>query len=597
LASPAVQLFVERARAVRGDFVLERDNTEDVVQICSRLDGLPLALELAAARMAHLSAGELDTWLERRLPVLTSGARDLPDRQRTMRDAIAWSYDLLTPDEQALFRRLAVFRGGCTVEEAEIIVNAEQAGELDVFNGIASLVNKHLLRQVTRRGGPSRYEMFEVVREFALERLAESSETEVQRRHAAWCVQTAEQSWDAIWVGPLQLPVLDALSDEHDNMRGALTWLAAQHDVVSLLRLIAGLCPFWYYRSHRTEGRRWIEKGLAAAATAEVPLLVRAQFLHGAATLFEGESASQSYLEEDLALWRELEQPLFVGASLVMLALLANNQGDYARAARLADEALPIFAAGNPTWLAAAQIERGRAEQGAGDFRQASHWFESSLLLGRESGDSYSIGLGLNSLALVALLSGESHAAAPRLAEALHVWRGIVRLEGLAHCLAEVAMLAAVSGQPAAARLWGAVAAAQQIAGHEFGLPESAVFTQAEANLRSQLGATRFEQEYAAGELLGLEEALAEAVAVVENAGKPSPRVAEEPSRFGLTPREMDVLRLVVAGQTDREIAETLFISRRTAEWHVAAILGKLGVRSRAAAVAAAVRAGIAPDA
>ena len=188
LASPAVQLFVERARAVRADFTLNVDSAAHVVQVCDRLDGLPLALELAAARLGHLSPGELVVRLDRRLPLLIGGARDLPDRLRTMRGAIAWSYDLLPPEEQTLFRRLAVFVGGCTVDAAEAVVNLEDDPTFDAFDGIASLVNKNLLRQVQGRAGQSRYEMFEVVREFALERLAESDDAEIHRRHAAWCV-------------------------------------------------------------------------------------------------------------------------------------------------------------------------------------------------------------------------------------------------------------------------------------------------------------------------------------------------------------------------------------------------------------------------
>jgi DNA-binding CsgD family transcriptional regulator len=510
-----------------------------------------------------------------------------------MRGAIAWSYDILTPEEQALFRRLAVFSGGCTVEAAEAVVNLEEDPAFDAFNGIASLVNKNLLRQVHGRAGRSRYEMFEVVREFALERLAENEEFEVLRRHAAWCVQTAELSWQATWVTAVQLPVLDAMSDEHGNMRAALVWCEEKNDLANWLRLAGALSPFWYFRSHCTEGRRWLERSLAAAAGSDVPLQVLARALHGAAILREGEPASIPFLEASLPLWRQLGDSWGIGATLTYLGLEATNQGGYARAAELCDDALAVFEPGDALWVSVAQLVHGRAEFGEGDLQQANHWFQSVLQIVRDVGDAYGIGQGLNHLALVALRSGDTGTAATLLAESLPIWRGVARQESLAHCLAEVAVLAMATGQAAAARLWGAVAGLRQISGYEFPLPERNDFERSEAALRAELGAAVFDREHATGNALGLDEALAEAEAVLAGVVDSMPKAPRAATSFGLTPRELEVLRLVVAGQSDREIAETLFISRRTAEGHVAGILAKLDVRSRAAAVAAALRAGI----
>jgi non-specific serine/threonine protein kinase len=635
MSSPAVQLFVERAQAVQSDFALDQHNTFPVVQICGRLDGLPLALELAAARMAHISPGELVGRLDRRLTVLTGGARDLPDRQRTLRDTIAWSHDLLAPSEQALFRSLAVFAGGFTLDAAEKVAGSlgvrvsgdepgietgdgrretggrrlpdgETAGRQEllsprhpdtpspaVLDGIASLINKNLLRQVQGRAGSARFEMFETVREFALERLAESDEAMVRRRHADWCIDLAARSWEASWVNPVQLPMLDKMSDEHDNMRAALAWLAEGNDVVSWLNLMASCCPFWFFRSHRLEGRRWMERGLAALATSDVPLALRARVLHAAALLSEGESSAGPYLVESLPMWRQLGDQLYIGATLIEWGYLANSQGDYAHAAELCDEALATLDPKHTIWIAVAKLVRGRAEHGLGHLEAAAMWLQSSLDLGRNVDDIYNVGQALDHLALVALRRGNPTQAAPLLSESLHIWREVGRLECLAYCLGDVATLASATGQPAAARLWGAVTALRQVAGYEFGSPEREAFADAETGLRSSLGEVVFAQEFAAGRLLGVEEALAEATAVLAAAAsalKATP--ASDP--YGLTPREHDVLKLLVAGQTDREIAESLFISRHTAMKHVANILAKLEVSSRTAAATVALRDGLA---
>jgi non-specific serine/threonine protein kinase len=613
LTSPAVRLFVERARAVCGEFQLDRANTALVVQVCCQLDGLPLALELAAARLREFSISELAARLDPRLPVLIGGDRDLPARLQTMHSAIAWSYDLLTSHEQALFRRLAVFAGGFTLEAAEEVTEGVRVSGCQgdgrnekpvtpsprhpvTLNVLASLVDKNLLRQVQGRSGQARYEMLETVREYAQQRLAEAGDVEIHRAHVAWCLQTAERSWDAMWVNPIDVPVLDAMADEHDNMRAALTRCEASGDLIDELRLAAALCPFWYLHSHRAEGRRWLDRGLATAAETgippPIPVSVYARALYGAAMLREGEPDSEPFLEACLALWRESGERWGIGASLSMLALLANNQGEHQRAATLCDEALATFQPGEAVWIAEAQLMRGRADLGMGESRQAATWFEAALAHVREVEDAHGIGLALNNLALVALRLGELQVAAAHLDESMSVWRGIARLEGFAHCLAEIAMLAAATGQIAAARLWGVVDRLREIAGYEFPLPESEDFARAEAVSRADLGVSAFDPEFAAGQALGLDEALATTAAVIARATAPPESVPTD--RLGLTPRELEVLRLVAEGRSDREIAAELSISRRTAMKHVSNILRKLDVESRTAAAAIAYRDGIA---
>src|ERR671912_2332828 len=262
----AVALFVERARAARADFALTTANATAVAEICHRLDGLPLAIELAAAYVKVLPPQALLKRLEKRLPLLTGGARTLPARQQTMRNAIAWSHDLLTPEEQVHFRRLAVFAGGCTLGAAEAVVNQE--GTRDVFAGIAALVDTSLLRQEEGAGGEPRFSMLETVREFGLERLAASGEEPATRdRHAGFFLDLLGQrdleDFDQAW--------LDGIKSEYDNLRAALGWSRDSGKRDTLIRLAGALLWFWYYRGYFNEGQRWLSQALETPAAADAP--------------------------------------------------------------------------------------------------------------------------------------------------------------------------------------------------------------------------------------------------------------------------------------------------------------------------------------
>ncbi|MCA9877682.1 MAG: excisionase family DNA-binding protein, partial [Thermomicrobiales bacterium] len=277
--APAVQLFIERARAVRPETGSATEDLAAIAAICHRLDGLPLAIELAAARVNVLQLPDLLARLERRLPLLTGGPRDAPVRLRTMRDAIAWSYDLLTADEQRLFRCLAIFRGGFTLAAAESISPPDPP----VFDLLASLVDKSLLGMQGMASGETRYYLLETIREFGLEQLAASGEqAPVAHRHAAWCRAFAEcagprakQADAAVW-----LPRLRA---EHPNLLAALAWFQHAGDGASLLRMAAALWPFWQEQNHFAEGLTWLE--LALERDQEAPAPVRLRGLAGAGTL------------------------------------------------------------------------------------------------------------------------------------------------------------------------------------------------------------------------------------------------------------------------------------------------------------------------
>jgi len=297
----SVRLFVDRAQAVNGHFALTDDNAAAVAEICRRLDGLPLAIELAAARTRLLEPQAMLARLEHRLHLLTGGARDLPARQQTLRKTIAWSYDLLDPAEQLIFRRLAVFVGGCTLDAATAVCDVK----IDPLDAVDSLVTKSLVHPVVTAPGEVRLSMYETMREFGLEQLAWTGEVEAgRRRHAEYFLELAEQAEPELW-GPTASAWHARLDAEHDNLRAALEWgLTAGGDAGSVLapRLAAALARFWWTRSYHSEGRQWLTRALAIAPAGSA---VRMKALHGAAWLahmLHDSMAARVLLEESLAI-------------------------------------------------------------------------------------------------------------------------------------------------------------------------------------------------------------------------------------------------------------------------------------------------------
>ena len=281
---PAVALFVQRARAVKPDFEVNQENAAAVATICARLDGLPLAIELAAARIKLLSPSAMQARLESRLQLLTGGARDLPTRQQTLRGAIDWSYGLLSVGEQMLFRRLSVFVSGCTLEAVEAVCNTQGDLEVDGLDGMASLVDKSLLQRVERGEGESRFVMLDTIREYGLERLAASGEEAATRRaHAAYCLVLAEEG-ATTGAATMQAEWLDLFEMEHDNLGAALDWLTQTGNAEWGLRLGAALLRFWESREYFAEGRDRLAKVLKLEA-ANVPTLPRARALFAAGAL------------------------------------------------------------------------------------------------------------------------------------------------------------------------------------------------------------------------------------------------------------------------------------------------------------------------
>ncbi len=340
----AVALFLVRAQAVNPRLQMTDRDVPAVVEICRRLDGLPLAIELAAARSKLLSPPALLVRLDSRLALLTGGARDLPARQQTLRATIDWSYRLLDADEQRLVAQLAVFAGGWTLEAAEAICNTEGDLPIDVLDGLQSLLDKHLLQQDEGVNSEPRFTMLETIWEYARERLAESGEEEaLRRRHAVYYLALAEAAEPAL-TGLQQAEWLERLDTEHANLRAVLHWAEERGKAELGLRLGGVLGRFWLYRGYLSEGRQWLAGALAQGHQGPTALQAKALRVAGRLALDQGDYAQATALsEESLALSRELGDKRSIAASLRNLGVVARLQGDYGQARALHEESLALF--------------------------------------------------------------------------------------------------------------------------------------------------------------------------------------------------------------------------------------------------------------
>jgi predicted ATPase/class 3 adenylate cyclase len=493
---PSVALFVDRARQARPDFVLTVGNAGAVAEVCARLDGLPLAIELAAARIRLLSPEDIRTRLERRLTLLIGGARDLPARQRTLRDAIAWSYDLLRPAERRLFRWLAVFAGGWTMEAAEAVCAAEGAQDTDVLDGLDALVTSSLIQRRNGRDGGSRLTMLETIREFALDRLVIAGEhRDLQQRHATFFLDLVE-SVEPHLRGADQVAWLDLLEVEHDNVRAALTWALAEGERGLTLRSCAALWWFWNMRGHWTEGCRWLALALeqpgaetgpryaealrgsgmlawlqgdqVRAATAleasmrqfraAGDLVGTAEAVHdfGVATDIDEVEEKRRYLADSAALFRQAGGPYHRARALRAESLAAQFTGDWAAARRLAEEALLLFrAAGDLWWTADTSLAAGMHAFQLADFPAARGYVDEAIALFRSLGVTNNVAGSYGMLGRIALAEGNRDEAVSHFEESL----ALARREGLRRATAlpllMLGIIDATQGryEPAVARL------------------------------------------------------------------------------------------------------------------------------------------------
>lgn len=553
-----VELFIKRAQAVKPDFRITDETAPAVAEICYRLDGLPLAIELAAARIQLLPPRAMLARLEHRLEFLTGGGRDLPARQQTLRHAIAWSYDLLNESEQALFRRLSVFVGGCTIDAVEAVAGDDSAS-VSLLDQLGSLLDKSLLREVEDTNGEPRFMMLEVLREFGLEQLAASGEQElIQHRQATFFLALAEQA-EASFESAAQVQWMNRMEQEHDNLRAALEWSKTAEGTGEIwLRLAGTLGLFWEARGHFSEGRERLS-AILSTGMAHGQTAARAKLLARAAELAYRQSdypATVSFAEESLAIWRQLGDRQGVASALIKLANAATEKGDYATASGYLEEALEIWREiGDKHGIGRALISLGWSALRSGDHHLAHRRLEEALALSRELGDTRSMGFELSGLGEIALRQGDYpratqlmeeslelrrqlgnkwgvgvslgmlgwlamrerdwNRAVARLGESLKVRQEISDKGGSAWCLERLAGIAIVQGQAEkAVRLFGAAAALRASIGSVIDPVDQASYERNRGSLRAKLGPERFKAAWDEGSAMTIEQAIAYALGI-----------------------------------------------------------------------------------
>jgi predicted ATPase/DNA-binding CsgD family transcriptional regulator len=643
----SVRLFVERSEKRDPAFSLSQQNAGAVAGICRHLDGIPLAIELAAARVATLSLEEISERLEGSLELLTRGGRTAVQRQRTLRGALDWSHDLLLEVEKVLFGRLSVFAGGWTLEAAEAVGFGDGIEKDNVLELLSGLVDKSLVVAVTTRDGTIRYRMLEPIRQYALEKLKDSGEAETTwRRHAAFFVALAEEAEPGL-EGAQQLWWLDRLEREHDNIRAALSWSLEQEDDEDTelgLRMGAALGDFWYLRSYLGEGRRWLEGALAKSRQTSPAARARALYWLSFLATYQGDpDRAEGAGEEGLGIEGvELFQTGggdSVAAELQrILGLAVCQRGEWERAMELFEESLALSReAGNKRGVANSLFRLGMGLRGGGDLGRAKEFLEEALALCRESGDLALLATILTHLGMAFVFEGDFDRATASLEEAAATFReqknrgylatalvylgwaallrgdperaGALLTEGLglerevgdkvstSESLGALACVAQARGEAGrAARLFGAAEVLREVIGYEQepgdGVLQEPYLTAA----RSRLDEASWEAAFSDGQAMSFEEAIEYALSVEERPTTSSailtqPQAPDHPA--GLTPREVEVLRLVASGMTSVQIAKELFLSSRTVETHLASIYHKLGVSSRSAATRFALEHGL----
>ena len=649
--SEAVQLFVARATAALASFALTGENASWVADICRRLDGLPLAIELAAARVRAFSARQIAERLDDRFHLLSSGLRTAAPRHQTLEATLDWSYGLLPEGEQTVLRRLSVFAGGWTLEGAEAVC----AGALDppgVIYALANLVDKSLV-VVERPPGETRYHFLETIRNYAQQKLEQAGEAAPARdRHLDFYIRWAERGFAQL-AGPEQPRWITRFATEHDNLRAALDWSQTAEDRGEAGVRLAGACGhFWRLHGFFSEGRARLAAALGrpgaqqrTAARARAVLwaahlaYLQSDFPATRSLAQDGLAISQevgpegragvakaldllgqlstevgdyetapAYFEEALAIYRELQDKPGIADMLLQLGWAAMRSGDYDRAIPLLSESLLLFRElGRSNMLGFALAGMGELAVRRGQYERATGLLEESLALRQELGDQWGIAASLGSLGWVALLQRDFDRMRRLLRESLAIRLEIGELGGLAWCLEKLAEAASLQAQTLphqlrrqeyrrAARIFGAAEALRRPVNSVIDPADRPAYENTLAALRATLGEEAFAEAWAAGSSLPLEEAVDQAlvapVAPGDNVSLSDEQAAK--ARFGgLSQREREVAAWIAQGKTNREIAVLMVVREKTVETYVTRILNKLGFNSRVQIATWALEAGL----
>jgi non-specific serine/threonine protein kinase len=600
----SVKLLLARARSVKPDFCLTSANAAAVSEICRYLDGLPLAIELAAARMAAFTPDTLAERLSQSLGILGHSAGSAHSRRRTMAETISWSYELLSEAEQAMLRRFAVFLGEWTIADAEALTRIDIAGsgkfdDLQTLDAISSLVNKSLLHQVSNRSNGSHFRMLQTLREFNLEQLQESGElSDVLEVKDQWLLDIAEQAAPHL-TSRDQMDWLNRLENLHADFRATFTRLMTREPANDALRLATALWEYGYIRGHLHEMRGMIERALENATGSDE---LRGAALNGAGFLanMEGnpEQARALHLEAE-TIGRKLGDSLVLGDALLGLGGVAVAFSHHTEAQRYYEAAVEVFdRIGNRRGLALASTNLGNLFHAMGYLEQARASHEVALRRYIDSGDRRGIAWSHTNVGHVVTQLGDLERAIRAFLEGFAFYEEIGDLAGYAEVFEAFALIASKIGDYArSATLMGAASILRERINSPVQAQELERFNTTVATGHRGLGEETWRNHWEEGRLLTLNQmeqfartAAAEWLASNLRERQPLPANNTLAGSYRLTQRELDVLRFLGAGRSDREIAEELFISARTVGTHVSNILAKMGVNSRSAAVAVALR-------
>ncbi|MDQ3928194.1 MAG: tetratricopeptide repeat protein, partial [Chloroflexota bacterium] len=592
----AISLFVQRAVAVRPNFVLDESNARAVAEICVRLDGLPLAIELATARLKILSPQALLARLRQALTILTGGANDLPARQQTLRDTIDWSYRLLEADEQCFFRMMAVFSGGCNLEAIEAVTGSPDTrlGSMSL-ELVSSLVDKSLLRRIDQSDEP-RFAMLETIREYALERLVEEGEAQdAHRRHAGHFAAFAEAAEGELR-GPSQTEWLNKLQADRDNLRAALAWSAGSEGdrnyerVEYGLRIAGALAQFWQIYGPISEGREWLETVLKVPEGHRITAArAKALFSAGWLALFQGDYAiATAHCSESLTINRQLGDDWNASLALNGLGRAMEAIGDLDQAIALYEESLATRRKMGSQWGVGGSLNNlGRVAMRQRDYERATQLLEEAVAMFRDAGDKGSMSVALNNLGLVCIRRGDLARAKALLEECLAVQLEVDYKWGIPYTLTGLAELAVAQRQPQRAlRLLAAAHTGIELLAARMSPGDQEDYDRTRTAVMEQLGESAFNLAWNEGLALSPQEAADYREPVQSTSSK---------SRYpdGLTGREVEVLKLIAEGLSDLEVASRLHLSRHTVNAHLHSIYGKLNVNSRSAATRYAIEQGL----